>query len=243
MPATLCVPLRRSRSCPPPTMSGSIAVPSRVARMPTPLGPPNLWALSDIRSTCGHSWRRSSQHAAWTASVCSSARGACSTHDRGDGREVVDRADLVVDGHHADHRDVGVEGTGERVEPDACRLVDRDDRPIGPLDGVQHGMVLGRRAHGATVRLPLHGPGDGGVVALRAAAGEHDLARTAADDRGHAIAGLVDGASRVAGEAVRAARVGEALREERQHGVDRVLPHRRRRRVIEVHQPFHGRER
>ncbi len=41
-----------------------------------PLGPPNLWALSDIRSTCGHSWRRSSQHAACTASLWSNAPGA-----------------------------------------------------------------------------------------------------------------------------------------------------------------------
>ena len=63
----------------------------------------------------------------------------------------------------------------------------------------------------------------GGVVALGAAAGEHDLARPAADDAGDAVAGLVDGSPGVAGEAVRAARVGEALGEERQHGVDRVL--------------------
>ena len=61
------------------------------------------------------------------------------------------------------------------------------------------------------------------------------------DDDGRPITS--EGAPRVPGEAVRAARVGEALREERQHGVDRVLPHRRRRRVIEVHQPFHGGER
>ena len=47
--------------------------PSRTASTPTPFGPPNLWALSDSRSTCGHRSRMSSQHAAWIASVCSSA--------------------------------------------------------------------------------------------------------------------------------------------------------------------------
>ena len=84
MPATLWVPLRRSRSWPPPTISGSIAAPSRTASTPTPFGPPNLWALSDSRSTCGHTSRRSSQLAACTASVCSSARGARVPHDGSD---------------------------------------------------------------------------------------------------------------------------------------------------------------
>ncbi len=44
MPATLCVPLRRSRSWPPPCTIGSKAHPSRTNSTPTPFGPPNLWA-------------------------------------------------------------------------------------------------------------------------------------------------------------------------------------------------------
>jgi hypothetical protein len=76
IPGTLCVPLRRSRSCPPPTSNGSMATPLRTTSTPMPLGPPNLCALSDIRSTCGHSRRRSSQHAACTASLWSNAAGA-----------------------------------------------------------------------------------------------------------------------------------------------------------------------
>ena len=76
MPATLCVPLRRSRSCPPPKRSGSNVVPSRTTITPTPFGPPNLCADNVNTSTCGQSVRRSIQHAACTASVCKIAFSA-----------------------------------------------------------------------------------------------------------------------------------------------------------------------
>ena len=49
-------PGRRRRS------AGRAPTPSRTTSTPTPFGPPNLWALSDIRSTCGEISRRSSQH-------------------------------------------------------------------------------------------------------------------------------------------------------------------------------------
>ena len=45
--------------------------------------------------------------AACTASVCSTAPRRVLAHDRGHRGQVVDRADLVVDRHHADHRHVG----------------------------------------------------------------------------------------------------------------------------------------
>ena len=51
---------------------------------------------------------------------------------------------------------------------------------------------------------------------------------------GDHVAGLVDRPAGLAGEAVRAGRVGEALGEERQHRLDRLGAHRRRRRVVEV---------
>ena len=50
MPATLWVPLRRSRSWPPPWISGRRRSPWRTTRAPTPFGPPNLWALTATRS-------------------------------------------------------------------------------------------------------------------------------------------------------------------------------------------------
>ena len=237
MPATLWVPLRRSRSCPPPTISASTAAPSRTASTPTPFGPPNLWALSDSRSTCGHSWRRSSQLAACTASVCTRAPGACSRTSGRHGRQVGDGADLVVDGHHADDRDVVAERVGERVELARGRHASTAHHRAGEaLDGVQHGVVLRGGAHRAPA-VAADGADDRRVVGFRAAPREHDLARAAADRRGDVVAGLVDRPPRVAGEAVRSARVGEALGEERQHRVDRGLAHRRRRRVVEVDQP------
>ena len=78
------------------------------------------------------------------------------------------------------------------------------------------------------------GAGDRRVVALGAAAREHDLTGQAADDRGDPVTGVVDRPAGLAGEAVGAARVGEALGEERQHRVDGDLTHRRGRRMVEV---------
>ena len=76
MPATLCVPLRRSRSCPPPTISGSISKPRRCIVMPIPFGPPNLCADTESTSTSFEISRKSCQQVACTASVCNTASGA-----------------------------------------------------------------------------------------------------------------------------------------------------------------------
>jgi hypothetical protein len=97
-------------------------------------------------------------------------------------------------------------------------------------------VVLARRAERHAAVAP-DGAGDRGVVALGAPAREDDLARQATDDGGDLIAGVVDGAARLAGEAMRTARVGEAIGEERQHRLDGDLTHRRGRRMVEVDQP------
>ena len=76
IPPTLWVPLRRSRSCPPPTISGSISKPIRCIVTPIPFGPPNLCADNDITSTSFEISRRSCQQVACTASVCNTAPGA-----------------------------------------------------------------------------------------------------------------------------------------------------------------------
>ena len=76
MPATLCVPLRRSRSCPPPNISGSRFFPALITVIPTPFGPPNLCAESESASTSGVTSRKSIQQAACTASECKIAFGA-----------------------------------------------------------------------------------------------------------------------------------------------------------------------
>ena len=114
--------------------------------------------------------------------------------------------------------------------------IGRHDRPVQALDGVQHRVVLGGRAHRPPAAT-AHGADDRRVVGLRAAPREHDLARAAADGVGDAVAGFVHRPAGIACEAVRAARVGEALGEEREHRVDRTRAHRRRRRVVEVDEP------
>src|SRR5207302_4962839 len=76
IPATLYVPLRRSRSWPPPWMIGRTETPSRTTRAPTPLGPPNLWALTATRSASAARVATSSHGKACTASVWSAAPGA-----------------------------------------------------------------------------------------------------------------------------------------------------------------------
>ncbi len=242
MPATLWVPLRRSRSWPPPMMSGSSATPSRTASTPTPFGPPNLWALSDSRSTCGQTSRRSSQHAAWTASVCSSACGACRRTTAATGARSVIVPTSLLTAITLTTETSSSSGRGQRVEHDPTGGVDGHDGAAVTLDGVQHGVVLDGRAHGSAAPTGDRA-GDRRVVGLGAAPGEHDLARTAPDHPGDDVAGLVDGAPGIAGEAVRTARVGEALGEERQHRLDRLGAHRRGGRVVEVDQAVHGRPR
>ncbi len=76
MPATLAVPDRRPRSCPPPSRIGWRCVRRRTTRAPTPVGPPNLWPDTETRSATRVVAATSTHGTACTASVCSTARGA-----------------------------------------------------------------------------------------------------------------------------------------------------------------------
>ena len=175
MPPTLWVPLRRSRSWPPPTMQRIDVDTGAHHGDAHALGPPNLWALSVSTSTCGQIWRRSSHPAAWTASVWNTASGALERTSGATGAEVGDGADLVVDRHDRHHADaLGAAGEGllegvtQGASVDAGQRVDVDDGAAVTLDHVQHGVVLGGRADGAP-GAAAQGAGDGGVVALGAA--------------------------------------------------------------------------
>ena len=147
MPATLCVPLRRSRSCPPPTSSGSNAEPAAGHQHTDTLRATELVRRQrhqvDVRRD-----RAQVEPARRLNRVGVQHRVAARARDdRGDLGEVGDRADLVVDRHHADHRDgSSSSAVCERVEIDSTSGVDADDRPPSRLDGVQHGVVLDRRA-------------------------------------------------------------------------------------------------
>ena len=162
---------------------------------PDALGPAELVGLSDIRSTCGHSWRRSSQHAACTASVCSNAVGRIPRATRRDVGEVVDRADLVVDRHRPTRstrrrRDAAASWSQIDTHPyRRRRRPARDDaRPAWRTAWCSAAGHTGRHRDARRTR-------DRRVVALGAAAREHHLAGAAAEDVGDLVPGLVDRAA------------------------------------------------
>ncbi len=201
MPATLCVPLRRSRSCPPPCSNGLKTVPSLATNTPTPFGPPNLCADNASRSTCGVIVRRSIQVGACTASECTTARRREPADERRRLGDRIDRADLVVDGHHRDNADGGLgrQHFAKLVEIDPARGVDADDAAAAVLDAVQHRVVFGRGADSDTA-VALQCAGDGRIVALGTATGEDHLAGRTTDHLGDDVTGLIDRLARRTGQ-------------------------------------------
>ena len=174
-------------------------------------------------------------------------RGArrVAVHDVAHLDQVGDGAHLVVGQHHRHHGGRAVRGRqpvelgGQQVQPDAAGGVDRHDRAIEGLDHVEHGVVLGRRAHRGP-RPGRHPAGDGLVVGLGTARGEDHLAGRAAQHRGAAFAGLVEGADRGTGQPVRAGRVAVVELGERLHGRDDLGPHRSGGRMVQVDERRHG---
>ena len=132
--------------------------------------------------------------------------GGGRANQTGHGRQVGDRADLVVDGHHADDRHLRGERVGQLIEVDPPGGVGPDDDPPELLGGMQNGVVLGGTAQGETA-----GTEDRRVVGLGATPREHDLAGGDAEQFGDLIARFVDRSPRIASEPVRTTRVGEPL--------------------------------
>ena len=80
--------------------------------------------------------------------MCSTALGARSRTRRATAGQIGDRADLVVDGHHADDGDIRSERRAELVQIHVRSGVDADDGAVVALDDLQHRVVLGGRADG-----------------------------------------------------------------------------------------------
>ena len=168
--------------------------------------------------------------------MCNSDVGSHPPDDRSYRSKISDRADLVVDGHHADERHLPGrldQCRGELVEIDGARRVDSDDAAVPGFDRVQHGVVLGSRTQ-RNATTTIQRAEDRGVVGFGAAACEDHLAWLTPEYVGHVVASLVDGLADVSGKSMGAGRVGELLGEKRQHCLDRVGAHRRRRRMVEV---------
>ncbi len=153
-------------------------------------------------------------------------------NDLGNLGEIGDGADLVVDGHHADDRDV-VERRCECIEVDPTDCVDSNHAPVSGLDRMQHGVVLDSGTQGDAATL-IERSKDGRVVCLCPTAREDHLAWQAADHVGHIVAGLVNRLANLPRKAVRTRRVGELLAEEWQHRRDRLGTHGRACSVVEV---------
>ena len=202
MPATLCVPLRRSRSWPPPRMSGSSSTSPAHDEGADALGAAELvGADADAVGDGGARRRRRARRTPAPRRCAGRRAGARSRTSVGHRGEGLHGADLVVGQHDRHDRHVGVERVGQRVEVDAPGAVDADDASADVLDRVQHGVVLDGAAHRAPA-VAAHRAEDGEVVGLGAAAGEHDLAGPAAEGVGHDVARLVHRLAGLAGGGV-----------------------------------------
>ncbi len=233
-PATFWVPLRRSRSWPPPTSCGWSGTPSRTTRAPTPFGPAALVRRQrhevrgrrvggDVeprqrlrRRRCGAA--RSGARSRTTAAIAASGWTVpTSLLTSSDGHE---RHVLVERGRPA--------GRGRRRRVASTGTVRPPARSTGWstawCSAALHTTVPGR--------APEHAA-DGEVVGLGAAAGEHDLAGPAPDDRGQPAPGLVELGRACRASAWRARRVAEALGQQRDERSDGLGPGRAARGMVE----------
>ncbi len=158
---------------------------------------------------------------------------------------VLDRSDLVVrQGHAHEH------GVFAHSRLDRARIYDaiRVDRQVGDREalalqlgaGVQDGVMLNGSRDDAVARCPQgesRAP-DRGIVRFRATTGEHHLTRAGVQHSSNSLPRLLHCAQRVPGGPVQSRRVGEPLREERQHRGKHLGPHRGARRVVHVYRGF-----
>ncbi len=213
---------RRAGSAPdgPRSSRRDSGVPRRIHSAPTPLGPPNLCADSDSRSTPSAATSTGILPTACTASVWNSAparraRGARVRRLAGRRRSRCWRA-------------------SPRPAPLVCRARSRASRaattPSASTGRIVTGATRAARSARAVFRTAscstavttsarapaLRGVDDAAereVVGLGSAAGEHDVARFGANQRGHLGPGVVDGGLGALAEGVDARRVAELVAE------------------------------
>ncbi len=170
-PATSCVPLRRSRSCPPPSCWASSATPARTTSAPVPTGPPHLCEASVTRSAGAAASRTSSQLSAWAASVWSTARGARARTSSAISASGWMVPTSLLTSTTETSATSSSSAAGEGFEVDEAATVDADDAAPRRLHRVEHRVVLDRRAHHRAATRAEH-PTHRQVVGLGAAAGE-----------------------------------------------------------------------
>ena len=157
----------------------------------------------------------------------------------------LDGADLVVGEHHAHHGRVVGDRVGNVVWVDEAIRVRRqvghvEAELLQMVAGMQHGVVF-YAGGDDVVAEAAQGKGRalyGGVIGLRAPAGEHDLACTGAQAPGDDFAGVVHRHSRLLRERVYARRVAEVGPEIGEHGLQHLPADRGRRRVVQINGLF-----
>ena len=168
--------------------------------------------------------------------------GGVRSHRGRDVRQRLNRADLVVDCHDRHQCRPGIELPREVSDVDEayCRhppLGDPEPLALEPMRGREHTLVLERRGDHAVQAASACGPGaalDRQVVGLGATRGEHDLVRSGAQHIRDGFARRFERRLRGASTAMTARRVSRMVGEKREHGLDRLGPHRSTGRVIEV---------
>jgi hypothetical protein len=133
--------------------------------------------------------------------------------------------------HHGDQLGVGTNGFADRIRIDGAASVDtnsRDGKPVGAgeyggmFDGCRNDVAVGRDAE------------DGEIVGLRAAAGEHDFAIETMQQGSDLAARVVELGAGGLSIMMDTGGVAENLGHDREHGLQDLWRHGRRRVVIEI---------
>ena len=241
------VPLRMSRSWPPPCSSGvTLDLAARRSARRRRTGRRACAPVRVSASTPLAAKSTGTAPTAWTASVCTGM--PCSARDRDDLVDRLERADLVVGPHHGDQRDrrrgrarppraARRRRAGRRRRPAAARpRRPRASRSQSSGSSTAWCSTAVARIAGAARVGGAPGPVDAldrEVVGLGAAGGEHHLAGAAAERLRDRLAGLLDDPAGVPAGGVQRARVAD-VEQVRRHRLDRRGHHRRGGGVVEV---------
>ena len=139
--ATFSSPARRLRSWAPPRWNGGIRRPRRTRRAPMPLGPPNLWAVTEQRSAPRAAKSMGRCPAAAQASTW--VRHAPLPNGGHHGRRGLDGPHLVVGQLHGHQRRLRPDPGQHRGRVEPAQPVDAGHgHPTGPVGGLEDGGVL-----------------------------------------------------------------------------------------------------
>ncbi len=239
------VPLRMSRSWPPPCTSAVTPTLAAYDERADAVRPADLVAGEGERVDAGRG--EVDRHRPDRLHGVGVHRDAVLGGERDDLVDRLQGADLVVGPHHRDQRDrarVALDRRAQRVDVEPGLLVDRQQLDLGalglaePVQRVEDGVVLdggGQDAGAARVGGAAR-PVDAlerEVVGLGAAGGEHHLAGPAAERLRDRLARLLDDPPGAPPGGVQRAGVAD-VEQVRRHRLDGRRDHRGRGSVVEV---------